>query len=374
MDPRVAAIAPPWLQLRSAIRLHDWRAAARRPRLPPSAGLDRRGRPRVDRRDRLGDLLRAARLSRRVPRLSPALRRRLRARRRERVAHARARRARGGLPQDERDGEPGARSSVFHVWGLGFGREVSAPVLRAACRSCDRQFGTRLDVLVCGALVGLGFAAEENLGYLHQGDLSTAMARFLTANFFHMSMTAILAGALDSATNARSSNDDGSLQFSQALLTVAAMHGIYDFCLSEHGYEHFVLLDDGLLPPHRRFLALVSEARRRRKHAANPGRSRDVRARDGDRGRLELRLRERARRTRDALLRRRGLLGLAVIIYLFVNELPVEARYDVPRGQRGVRPQALRRAGPISRGRALLPERRRSAPARGDGANDPARE
>ena len=121
-------------------------------------------------------------------------------------------------------------------------------------------------MLVCGAFVGLGFASEENLGYLSDGDLATAMARFLTANFLHMSMTAILAGALDEMVR---DGDAGSMRFfSQRLLAVAAMHGVYDFCLSSHAYgdlSYFAMAVFLLLA--RWFLTDVSWARAKERAA-----------------------------------------------------------------------------------------------------------
>ena len=174
------------------------------------------------------------------------------------------------------------RDLLFFTFGVGLREEVSKLLFFAPLLPLLRSRyvnASRLDVLICGALVGLGFAAEENLGYLHQGDLSTAMARFLTANFFHMSMTAILAGALDRATlSARARamsgwgerSEEGSFDFSRALLTVAAMHGIYDFCLSEHAYGNISYFSMGVfLLLTRQFLALVSDARAKER-AARP--------------------------------------------------------------------------------------------------------
>ncbi len=229
------------------------------------------------------------------------------------------------------------RDFLFFTFGVGLREEVSKllffapllPLLRSR-----RVNGTRLDVLVCGALVGLGFAAEENLGYLHEGDLSTAMARFLTANFFHMSMTAILAGALDRATaphhdRARTgwgglggTGEEGSFDFSRALLVVAGMHGVYDFCLSERklpNISYLSMLVFFLLT--RQFLALVSYARARER-AAHPrlletfsfgmaivvGASFVYASALVGPGPAAAALAE-------------GLLGLAIIIYIFVQEL-----------------------------------------------------
>jgi hypothetical protein len=90
------------------------------------------------------------------------------------------------------------------------------------------RWGRRREALACGALVGLGFAAEENIGYFHMG-LSTALARFLTANFLHVSTTGIAAVAIDDALRGREERE-GDL--SRALMTVIAAHGLYDFFLS----------------------------------------------------------------------------------------------------------------------------------------------
>jgi RsiW-degrading membrane proteinase PrsW (M82 family) len=336
-DPRIARLAPPWLQLRSAIRLRDWRAAAHayplclRPPLSRGSvilalisalawgvfcarlgGISLRPRVRLP-LYLLAFVLGFASVS--VTLVFVVL---------EEVF----------LKMTE-TGDP-LRDLLFFTFGVGFREEVSkllffVPLL-PLIRKYGSKTGARLDVLVCGALVGLGFAAEENLGYLHEGDLGTAMARFLTANFFHMSMTAILAGALDAATSAPvnrtipgwkpRAEEDGSFRFSTALLTVAAMHGIYDFCLSERAYGNISYFSMGVfLLLTRQFLALVSAARARER-SAHPrlletfsfgmaivvGSSFVYASALVGPGRAAAALAE-------------GLLGLAIIIFIFVQEL-----------------------------------------------------
>ncbi len=51
--------------------------------------------------------------------------------------------------------------------------------------------------------MGLGFAFIENVSYFESGVLGTAMTRFLTANFLHMSLTAIAAEAVTRAVRER---------------------------------------------------------------------------------------------------------------------------------------------------------------------------
>ncbi|MGO9708870.1 MAG: PrsW family glutamic-type intramembrane protease [Polyangiaceae bacterium] len=268
-DPRIAAIAPPWLQLRSAIRMHNWKGAVRAfPRaLRPPLSLGSTALAAIAALvwgtfcARLGGVSMRPRL--RIPLYVVAFA--------LGVASVSLTLIIVSLEEVflkmNETGDP-LRDFLFFTFGVGLREEVSKLVFFAPLLVFLRRKGTRLDVLVCGALVGLGFAAEENLGYLHEGDLSTAMARFLTANFFHMSMTAILAGALDDMIRGGDRDDEGSLKFSRALITVAAMHGIYDFCLSERALGNLSWFSMGVfLLLTRQFLGLVSVARTKERTA-----------------------------------------------------------------------------------------------------------
>lgn len=148
------------------------------------------------------------------------------------------------------------RDAIYFVGGVGFREELCKLLAFAALLPILRRHGTRLDVLACGAMVGLGFAAEENLMYFERGDESTALGRFLTANFMHVSMTAICADALDEWLR---SPGDRSFDFSRAFLTVVLLHGAYDFFATYSGFlamAVFILLT-------RQFLQAVSAARGR---------------------------------------------------------------------------------------------------------------
>ncbi len=154
-----------------------------------------------------------------------------------------------------------AADIIFFVFGVGLREEASKLLMFALLLPILRKRGTKVDVLVCGAMVGLGFAAEENLSYLQGGDLSTALARFLTANFLHMSMTAILAAALDDF--ARDSEKHAS-DMSRAMLTVIALHGAYDFFLSSRAFGDLSFFAIAIfIVLARRFLTAVSVARGR---------------------------------------------------------------------------------------------------------------
>ncbi len=163
-------------------------------------------------------------------------------------------------------GDP-ARDILFYVFGVGLREEASKLLLFLPLLPILRRWGDKLDVLVCGALVGLGFAAEENLNYLAQEDLHTGLGRFLTANFFHMAMTGTLASALDDFVSDRERN---AAAFTRTSLFVVGIHGAYDFLLSheEFGGSYFAMTAFVLLT--KLFLEAVDSARRRADRGITP--------------------------------------------------------------------------------------------------------
>lgn len=152
------------------------------------------------------------------------------------------------------------RDILFFVFGVGLREEASKLLLFLPLLLVLRRWGDKLDVLVCGAMVGLGFAAEENLGYLAGGDLHTGLGRFLTANFMHMAMTAILASALDDFLRDR---EKYAADFSRATVTVVVMHGAYDFLLSHEELGGSYVAMGVFFVLVRMFLSAVGHARRK---------------------------------------------------------------------------------------------------------------
>ncbi len=126
-------------------------------------------------------------------------------------------------------GEP-VRDLLFFTFGVGFREELSKLILFLPLVPLLRRRGNKIDVLASGAFVGLGFAAAENLGYLNGEDLTTGIGRFLTANFLHMAMTAVIASALDDFLE---HGDEHAPALSRALLLVMALHGLYDFFIAQ---------------------------------------------------------------------------------------------------------------------------------------------
>jgi len=160
-----------------------------------------------------------------------------------------------------------ARDVLFFVFGVGLREELSKILLFLPLLPILRRKGDKLDVLVCGAMVGLGFAAEENLGYLAQENLSTGLARFLTANFFHMALTGTLASAVDDFVADRERNAEA---FFRTSLFVVVIHGGYDFLLShgELGGSYLAMTVFVFLT--RLFLDAVDVARRRADRGITP--------------------------------------------------------------------------------------------------------
>ena len=85
------------------------------------------------------------------------------------------------------------------------------------------------DGLALGALVGLGFAAVENVSYFAGGGLGAALSRFMTANFLHMALTAIAAEAV---TRAVRGAPEAGPRAVNTFVVVVLLHGVYDLFLS----------------------------------------------------------------------------------------------------------------------------------------------
>lgn len=82
-----------------------------------------------------------------------------------------------------------------------------------------------LEILVVASLVGLGFAVEENISYFEQSQGIAAIGRFITANFFHLSLTGLCGLTLTQAIIFRGSAINTAVStFGIAVLA----HGAYD--------------------------------------------------------------------------------------------------------------------------------------------------
>ncbi len=213
-------------------------------------------------------------------------------------------------------GDP-ARDILFFVFGVGLREEASKLLLFLPLLPVLRRWGDKLDVLVCGAMVGLGFAAEENLGYLAQANLQTGLGRFLTANFFHMAMTGTLASAVDDFVSDR---ERYASEFTRTTLFVVLIHGAYDFLLTHDNFGGPYLAMTAFVVLTRMFLSAVDSARRRADRGITPLHA-FVLAVAIVTG-VSLAFASLAVGPKAAvLLMASGLLGQAIIVYVFVRTL-----------------------------------------------------
>ncbi|MBS2014254.1 MAG: PrsW family intramembrane metalloprotease [Deltaproteobacteria bacterium] len=209
------------------------------------------------------------------------------------------------------------RDALFFVFGVGLREEASKLLLFVPLLPFLRKWGEKLDVLVCGSLVGLGFAAEENLNYLAGGDLHTGLARFLTANFMHMAMTGILASALDDFVTDRERN---AADFSRTTIMVVGMHGAYDFLLSheEMGGSYIAMAVFFFLV--RMFLEKVETVRRKADGGFSLSHAFIV-ALGVVTGTTAVYAVAAVGPAQGAIVLAEGLLGIAVLVYAFVRTL-----------------------------------------------------
>ncbi|MBK1857860.1 PrsW family glutamic-type intramembrane protease [Cerasicoccus arenae] len=79
--------------------------------------------------------------------------------------------------------------------------------------------------LIVAGCVGLGFAVEENMSYFHSSNAFDGPGRFLTANFFHISATALIGYALYRVFITKWQGLD---YFASMFGMVVIAHGLYD--------------------------------------------------------------------------------------------------------------------------------------------------
>ncbi|MBP7948402.1 MAG: PrsW family intramembrane metalloprotease [Verrucomicrobiales bacterium] len=116
---------------------------------------------------------------------------------------------------------------LYFVAGVGLREEFSkllffAPLLLVLRRSSEAE------VLVAAGCVGLGFAIAENLAYFAASSGLDVWGRFVMANFFHISLTALCGHALHRWVRRPAACWEQSLV---VILSMVVLHGLYDFML-----------------------------------------------------------------------------------------------------------------------------------------------
>jgi protease PrsW len=134
--------------------------------------------------------------------------------------------------------------AIYFIFGVGLREEAAKLLLFLPLLGVLLRRGSRIEAMTCGALVGLGFAAEENINYFSHGPASAAISRFLTANFLHMSLTALIALSVYDGKRGRSMPHD---RFNVMFPLVVLIHGAYDFFLSDSEFGNLSIISMFLL-------------------------------------------------------------------------------------------------------------------------------
>jgi len=119
---------------------------------------------------------------------------------------------------------------LYFVAGVGLREETLKLLCAAPFAFWAARRGSELEGMILAAVVGLGFAFQENLVYFESNpNTYVAWVRFLTANALHLSLTGI-AGYYLCRTFRRRGR--GWEEFLAAFIAVVLAHGIYNSVLS----------------------------------------------------------------------------------------------------------------------------------------------
>ena len=145
------------------------------------------------------------------------------------------------LPIDE--GEDVLHAMVYYIATVGIREEVCKLLMVLPLVPILIKRGYQLEFLLVSSFVGLGFAYEENFSYLGNTMGTATTARFLTANFLHISLTGMSGLYLCRALGTRAySFNDFLFVFGIAIVA----HGLYDAFLvrpplDDGGYVAMIL-------------------------------------------------------------------------------------------------------------------------------------
>lgn len=115
--------------------------------------------------------------------------------------------------------------AIYCVAGIGLREELLKLLCFIPLLPFLLKRRNELEILIVASLVGLGFAIEENISYFENSQGVAAFARFVTANFLHLSLTGLCGLTLAQAFMYRGSSINTAVStFGLAVLA----HGAYD--------------------------------------------------------------------------------------------------------------------------------------------------
>lgn len=122
-------------------------------------------------------------------------------------------------------GESTIQGILYFILGVGLREEFSKLLVFLVLIPILVKRQNPLEWLIIPGMVGLGFATEENLNYFLKSGGVSLPARFLTANFFHVALTALAGESICHYFNNRSR---GPQHFLSTFSMVIIMHGLYN--------------------------------------------------------------------------------------------------------------------------------------------------
>lgn len=138
------------------------------------------------------------------------------------------------------EGEDFFHNLVYYIATVGLREEVCKLLLFLPLAPVLIKRGRELEFLLVASFVGLGFAYEENFTYL-SSSMGTGLAgRFLSANFFHISLTGMCGLFLCRAFGREHAYGFNEFLYIFGIAIVA--HGVYDAFLTHPPFE-----DEGIL-------------------------------------------------------------------------------------------------------------------------------
>ena len=118
-----------------------------------------------------------------------------------------------------------ANDLIYCICGIGLREESVKLLVFVPFLPVLRKRKSPMEALATAACVGLGFAAAENLIYFNPGSEGGVFPRFLTANFFHVSLTGIAGLALFNFARWPRTRWEELLA---TFIVVIFVHGLYD--------------------------------------------------------------------------------------------------------------------------------------------------
>lgn len=118
-----------------------------------------------------------------------------------------------------------ANDLIYCICGIGLREESVKLLFLVPFLPVLRKRKSPMEALATAACVGLGFAAAENLIYFNPGSEGAVFPRFLTANFFHASLTGIAGLALFHFVRWPKTRWE---ELVATFIMVVVVHGLYD--------------------------------------------------------------------------------------------------------------------------------------------------